>query len=56
MYPNLTNGQRAIIVSLCREEARRLGYPHKYHEENRPSWPHKLKQMRVIIEKLQNQY
>lgn len=52
---DLTDGQKHILLALIRKEARTLGYGQEWHEDNRPEWPKRLKEMRIIAGKLNRQ-
>jgi hypothetical protein len=49
----LSTPDRKLLINLCRNEARGIGYGTKYSYENRSMWPPRLKQMQSIIRKLQ---
>lgn len=49
---DLTLSDRALLAAMVRREARKLGYPERYHIQNRAQWPARLKRLEIVMKKL----
>ena len=52
MQVELSDTQIGVLLELVRKDARRHGYGHMWHADNKSLWPNRLKALTPIARKL----